>query len=310
MESEENWLNILMNDVHLIWEAYQNSISDIVYHVSSKKFDDIHPWSHFTKNIHAAKDIINTDKSEGKYVEGSTYYVYKYNMNPDLKFIRSVDIHSEHVPQWGNFGRSNSWGQHIQGMFYGQQDEDPQFKTYVTNAVLDELKSRYDNDPDTKKLFELILNFLNKNPKYIKIPSTQGMDSHKAWKPVHDYFIKILDPNRTKSTRELMDLYGTMETIIDSLKMILIRNISRNDYDNVKLWKIWIFESDDDNIYGNSFHENQINKKLFINNLLTSYYDGIVYNNEVEGGGDSYILFHPKKDLQLISREVLQNSEN
>jgi hypothetical protein len=299
-----------MNDSLLIWEAYQNSISNIVYHVSRKKFDDIYDWSHFTKNIHAAKDIINTDKSEGKYVEGSTYYVYKYKMNPDLKLMRSVDIHSEHVPQWGNSGRSNDWSKHIQGMFYLQQTEDTQFRTYVTNAVLNELKSRYDNNPERKKLFELILNFLNKNPKYIKIPESQGMDSHKAWKPVHNYFIKILDPNKTKSTRELMNLYSTMATIIDSLQMILIRNISQNDYDNVKLWKVWIFESDDDNIHGNFFYENQINKKSFINNLITSYYDGVVYNNEVEGGGDSYILFHPKRDLQLISREILQNSEN
>jgi hypothetical protein len=223
--------------------------------------------------------------------------------------MRSVDIHSAKVPQWGNFGRPNSWGKHIQGMFYTQQNEDPQFKTYVTNAVLNELKIRYDNDPDKKNLFELILNFLNKNPKYIKIPESQGFDAHKAWKPVQEYFFKILDPDKTKSTRELMNLYRSMSVIIDSLQIILIRNISTKDTDNVKLWNIWIFEPDDDNNihgYENDFQENQINKDLFINNLLTSYYDGVVYDNEIEGGGDSYILFNPKKDLKLIKREPLQ----
>jgi hypothetical protein len=274
-----------MNDEELIWEAYQSSNSNTVYHVSRRKFDDIHPWSHFTKNFNAAKDIVETDKSEGKYNSSFVYYSYKYEMNSNLRFMRMRDIHSPDTPQWGG---NNTWEHSAVMNFIGTEDQNIQ--EYIKSSILRLVREHTDD----KNLFDYVLNLLSSNRDLIR-PNINDTENDEKWE---DVISKIMgDVYGLRVSSENFEIYKRITSIIGTLQDVLIDH--KRQYDHLKKWNIWVF---------NDKYEDSVDKFLFRKSLLENYYDGIVYKNEIEGGGDSYIIFDPKKDLKLVSREVIEQN--
>lgn len=271
-----------MNDEQMIWEAYQASTSNIVYHASRRKFDDIHNWSHFTKNFKAAKDIINTDKAEGKYDSSLVYYLYKYEMNSNLRFMPMRDIHSPDTPQWGG---NNTW-EHSAVMEF-ILSEDQNIQEYIKSSIIKLTREHTDDS----KLFDYVLKFLSDHRDYIRLDINNDENEEK-WKIVISNIMK--DVYGLQYSSENFEVYRTVFYIIVTLQDILIDH--KGEHDHLKKWSIFVF---------NDEYENSVDKFLFRKMLLENYYDGIVYKNEIEGGGDSYLIFDPTKSLKSLSREVI-----
>jgi len=266
-----------MNDIELIWESYRKIYTEraetnfaTVYHVSRKRFEKIHPWSHFTKSIDAAKDIVNTDKSEQKYVENSIYYVYEYR----LKCANIMGMHDIHAGGTSQLFGGSTWEKDSVLNFINSDDK--QIQEYIRNSILNEIKNHTSNT----QMYDFISNAIRNDKSLLK-----KHDESPEWDHVTDSAEKALGYENLKTTEEKMDFYGDLMSAIETLKLLFSE-------ERHKKWGIWLFDDQ---------YPDSLDKFMFRTKLLENYYDGIVYNNQIEGGGDSYVIFNPDKCLELIN---------